>query len=331
MDYQILQAFALPAMPIRFFCEHCKQMLKIGTSKVGSVVNCPRCQKPVVIPMQSSPQAEEAYRMLKNKQVSAPPPSPPLPTSENSTAPVPTWVVLEEDIDDVNMPLWMEEFWMPPSAENVHPTSPTVWTSSGLTEEVALRTFQKQHKLTVTLLAVSVIVLFFVGIVVGLLIRGCSVPLNRSPLPVNAPSLENEVSGTLYYLNENGERRPDVDAVIICLPKDRLPSTLFSCQGLRPEDMANNDTIQMIREMGGMYERTDANGSFAFPYREEVRYLVLLISAHQKRASSEVKTSVMQELHRYFRDPELFGESCLHIDEYEWGKPLFRYTFDFTD
>jgi len=322
-------------MPIRFFCEHCKQMLKIGSSKVGSVVNCPRCQKPIVIPLQSAPQAEEAYRLLKSQQALAPslphPAATSHPPSHSPSHPphsplVPTWEALEEEIDDADMPLWMEESWMPPPT-SFHSTSSPV-----LTEEVALRTLQKRHKLTVTLLAVSVIALFFVGIIVGMVIRGLSVPSNRfAQQHADAASLENEVTGTLYYLNENGEKRPDVDAVILCLPKDRQPSTLLSCQGLRPEDITNNDTVQMIHEMGGMYERTDANGSFAFSYREGVRYLVILVSAHQERTGGEIKPSHIQELRRYFRDPELFGESCLHIDEYEWGKPLLRYTFDVTD
>jgi len=241
---------------------------------------------------------------------------------------VPTWEALEEEIDDANMPLWIEESWMPPAnSQNFHPTSSLV-----LTEEVALRKLQKQHKLTVTLLAVSAITLFFVGIIVGVVIRGLSVVPNRSHQQhAEASSLENEVTGTLYYLNEHGERRPDVDAVVLCLPKDRQPSTLLSCQGLRPADITNHDTVQMIHELGGMYERTDANGSFAFPYREGVRYWVILVSAHQKRTGGEIKPGHLQELRRYFRDPELFGENCLHFDEYEWGKPLLRYTFEFID
>ena len=303
-------------MPIRFFCEHCKQMLKIGTSKIGSVVNCPRCQKSIVVPLTSAPLAEEAYRQLKSQRVTAPPP----PTAKKNPAPVPAWETLEEeDIDDANMPLWMEESWMPSPADPL------------LTEEVTLHSLDKRHKLTVTLLTVSMIVLFFVGMIVGVFLRGSSIPSNRSLQQADAPSSGNTVLGTLYYLNENGERRPDVGAVVIALPKDRQPSTLFSCQGLCPTDVMNgvmnNDTIQMIHEMGGMYESTDANGSFEFPCRVGVRYWVLLISAHQKRADGEIKSSMMQELRRYFRDPDGLGESCLHLDQYEWGK----YTYDFTN
>ena len=123
----------------------------------------------------------------------------------------------------------------------------------------------------------------------------------------------------------------DADAVIICLPKDRPPSTLLSCQGLRPEDTVNNDTVQIIHEMGGMYERADANGMFTLQYQEGVQYFVLLISAHQKRTGGEMKPSLMQELRRYFRDPELFGESSLNANAHEWGKPTLRYTFELMD
>ena len=323
---QCFQAFALlNNMPIRFFCEHCVQMLKIGTSKVGSVVDCPRCQKSVVVPPQSSPLAEESYRKLKSlrHQHTAPP-------AENDTAPIPTRQGLEEEIDDADMPLWMEEAWMPSQADSQGfyqaSRAPPV-----LAEEIAIQKQKKQHNLLVTLLSVSLVIIFFVGITFGILIRGSDIQSPRAGQQADGLDTKNEVTGTLYYINENGERRGDADAVIICLPKDRQPASLLSCKGLRPEDTVNKDTVQIIHEMGGMYERADANGTFAFPYKEGERYFVILISAHQRRTGGEMKPSVEQELRRYFRDPDQFGEGYMSIDEHEWGKPTLRYTFELTD
>jgi hypothetical protein len=140
----------------------------------------------------------------------------------------------------------------------------------------------------------------------------------------------NELTGTLYYRNENGERQADADAVIICLPKDRVPSPLFSCEGLRPNIPLKNDARQLISEFGGMYERADANGSFTVEYKVGVQYIVVLISAHQTPPGEGRKPSDGQMLHRYFGDSKLLGEYCLNIDEYEWlgGKHSLRYTFE---
>jgi hypothetical protein len=131
---------------------------------------------------------------------------------------------------------------------------------------------------------------------------------------------------------KHGERRADADAVIICLPKDHLPSPLLSCEGLRPEYAVNDktavDTIHRIRELGGMYERADANGTFTLQYHVGVRYVVMLISAHQMRSGGILKPSVLQELRRYFQNPEVLSEHCLHVDEYDWSDYSLRHTFE---
>jgi len=324
-------------MPIRFFCDHCRQMLKIGTSKTGNVVSCPRCHKPVVVPPQSVPQAEQLYQMLKKKraeEAAAHPvpnnivPEPSLPES--------AWEELGGNVNDADLNQWIDELW------KTNPANPQE-SSSGLfstsisnpvsNEEVALFALQKQHKLTVTLLYVSATVAFFVGIVFGILLYAMFASSTRSYQHLADSRMgTNEITGTLFYRNENGDRWPDVEAAIICLPMDRPMVQLLFPQGLRPGDDVNNDTVQLIQEMGGMYARGDVNGSFTLQYREGVRYFVILISAHQKR-SGEMKPSVLQELRRYFRNYDQFGGNCLLTDEYEWsgGKYSFRHTFEFGE
>jgi hypothetical protein len=55
------------AMPIRFRCAYCNQLLGIARRKAGQVVRCPTCAGQVVVP---NPEGEEA--------VDPPPPPPPL-------------------------------------------------------------------------------------------------------------------------------------------------------------------------------------------------------------------------------------------------------------
>jgi hypothetical protein len=79
-----------------------------------------------------------------------------------------------------------------------------------------------------------------------------------------------------------------------------------------------------------MYERTDANGSFTIEYEAGVRYILVLISAHQSPPGEELKPGDEQVLRRYFGDSKLLGAYCLNIDEYEWsgGRHSLRYTFE---
>jgi len=272
-------------------------MLKIGTSKMGSVVNCPRCHKPVVVPPQSVPQAEQLYQMLKKKRTeeAAAHPVPNHIVSEPSQ-PESAWEELGGNVNDADLNQWIDELW------KTNPSNPQE-SSSGLfsmsipnpisNEEVALLDLQKRHKLTVTWLYVSTAVAFFVGMMFGILLYAMNVPSTRSHQHLaGSDAGNNEITGTIFYRNENGDRWSDVEAAIICLPMDRPVTQLLSPQGLRPGDEVNNDTVQLIQEMGGMYARGDVNGSFTLQYREGVRYFVVLISAHQKR-SGEMKPSVL--------------------------------------
>ena len=306
-------------------------MLKIGTSKMGSVVDCPRCHKTVVVPPLSSPQAEQLYQVLKNTKPQETP-APPLAEDSEDAVSEPALDKLGSNIDDADLDRWIDELWIPrPKNQQDDVPAPLplpVPDTDSAVEKTAYFALQKRYKLIVTLLYVSSAIVFAAGLIFGIFIRGLYVPSHYSRYQASEAADTHGVTGTLYYLNESGERRADVDAVIICLPKDRLPNPLLSCQGLRPDDDVNNDTVQRIREMEGMYERSDAHGSFTLPYQEGVWYFVILISANQKRTGSEMKPSVVQKLRRYFRDPELFGEHCLNVDEYEWSKHSLRHTFE---
>ncbi|MDR3232064.1 MAG: hypothetical protein LBT46_00070 [Planctomycetaceae bacterium] len=55
-------------MPIRFFCNTCRQLLKIGHSQSGTLIVCPKCKDNIGVPFQSHPQAEALYQFIKRKK-----------------------------------------------------------------------------------------------------------------------------------------------------------------------------------------------------------------------------------------------------------------------
>jgi hypothetical protein len=302
---------------------------------MGSVVDCPRCHKPVVVPPHSAPQAEQLYQILKNKRTEGTTdPTAEIHSVSEPTVPESAWDELGGNVNDADLNQWIDELLTTTTDNKQESFSLLLQTpvsTPEAAEKIALHDLQKKHKLTLTLLCVSTTVAFFIGIVFGIFIRGLSVqPVRSVPMAGEAAEV-NEITGTLYYLNENGERRADVEAVIICLPKDRFPSPPLSCQGLCPEDAVNNDTVQLIHELGGLYARADVNGTFVLQYQKDVRYFIILISAHQIQPEGILPPSVLQNLRRYFRDPERFGNNCLNTDEYEWDKPSLRYTFESAD
>ena len=305
---------------------------------MGSVVDCPRCHQSVVVPPQSAPQAEQLYHILKNKQSEETTILPPKVHAEpEPNEPESAWDELGGDVNDADLNQWISDLWKT-SPEIPNEPSSIIYSvpisNPHFGEEMTLVTLRKRYKLVMTLIYVVSPIAFFVGVVFCIFIQALflqpSLPHKR--LAGEAASV-NEVIGKLYYLDQNGHRQPDVDAVIICLPKDRAPSPLLSCQGLLPEGAVNNETVQLIQEWGGLYERADANGFFTLHYKEGTRYLVVLVSANQVRAGGVLKPGVLQELRGYFHDPDLFSQTCLSTDEYEWsgGKWSLRHTFEATE
>lgn len=54
--------------PLRFFCHHCTQMIKIGRQMAGRVVVCPQCGTRLAVPLQSDPTAEAVYKAQRERR-----------------------------------------------------------------------------------------------------------------------------------------------------------------------------------------------------------------------------------------------------------------------
>src|SRR5262245_4863969 len=61
-------------MPIRFRCVYCDKLLGIARRKAGSVVNCPQCKQPLIVPT-PEPEPEKTAAAASGSSTSVPPPA----------------------------------------------------------------------------------------------------------------------------------------------------------------------------------------------------------------------------------------------------------------
>src|SRR3954451_22376976 len=103
-------------MPIRFRCVYCDKLLGIATRKAGTVVNCPQCGQPLIVP---SPEPQEAAASAPERAPSPAPPPPraPLPAPAPVRAPAPVPLPPKESLfeqDDFDVVLATEPTFEPP-------------------------------------------------------------------------------------------------------------------------------------------------------------------------------------------------------------------------
>ncbi|MDR1963435.1 MAG: hypothetical protein LBQ50_06625 [Planctomycetaceae bacterium] len=354
-------------MPIRFFCKCCNQMIQIGAQRAGQTVVCPQCGERLTVPAQSVAQAEMLYQFLKRKRITEKtekaektaeriakktrttslqqqPAGLPVPVQERGNAETdeePNFSLEELDHEDVDR--WIKEFWttQPKGNEIVTDqpfTAEPAESARSIPEnrEIEAMTF-RQHQ-TWLLFRTWLFIVFLLGFVGGFSICLFVTDFRKGDSESNGsaravPSSENLVTGKLFYRGIDGERIPDADAVVLFLPLDRIPTFPISGVGLRPGDshlLSTGDSVQQIEEMGGMFQRTNADGTFSFQYKNKGRYLALMISSHSKRSDSEPDTATLRELQRFFRNPkELLDNYRFNREEYELeqGKYMIRQTF----
>jgi hypothetical protein len=256
-----------------------------------------------------------------------------------------------EEIDSGDMDRWIKEFWTIQSNENKIATENIRNLVSVLPIPVQQEPIQpvaenretaaitiRQHE-TWLLFRTWLFIVFLFGLVGGFGICSFFTDFRKNISKINGSATsvltsENFVSGKLYYRGFDGERIPDADAVVLLLPLDRIPTFPFSGVGLRPDDnhlSSTEDSVQQIKEIGGVFQRTDADGTFLIQYKNKGRYLILMISAHSKRSDAEAPdAATIRELKRFFRNPkEILSNYHFSHEEYEFdqGKYLIRQTF----
>jgi hypothetical protein len=298
----------------------------------GISVICPQCGKNVTVPPQSVPKAEQLYQFLKQKRTEAK--SVPNPITGNPPAVPLDPSNLEEtfgNIGENELSRWLDEFWTTVSTDGDFNGEYPESAVNGTVPDADIAATLVRYQQFIVLYKILLGVVFLVGIALGLFAHALYV---RHEIAASTAKLahtqKNVVIGNLYYLDVNGERLPDADAVVIFLPMDRLPPFKFASSGLRPADRLEGDNVQQIEEFGGRCLRTGADGSFEFPYQKDRRYFVLMISAHVERENSEIDLASLRTLKKYFRNPvELLDQFCFHYEELQTSQETINFPHTF--
>lgn len=266
-------------MPIKFPCHSCGQVLSVGSNKVGRRAKCPKCRERIVVPDRE----DAADQMLQRQQQ---------PHEQQETEdPYSQFVVYDDETEFV-----YESEEKPAEEENT--------VDRDLVAVPRLVLYMQG-----ILLAVVALVCFALGIMVGGLNPGDSTA--REPRPCR-------ISGTIAYSGTGSREIPDDGAVVIVLPKDRRPDQRSGVAGLLPDDPFppdGHESLRMLREIDGVYTRTDEQGNFQARVPDVGDYYILVVSAAADRGPSEdVDNRDVEQLGRYFHPAyELLGNK-----KYDW-------------
>ena len=111
------------------------------------------------------------------------------------------------------------------------------------------------------------------------------------------------IEGKLVYDPGTGRLAGDQNAVIIALPEGKLPPKKISSEGIRPQAASteSQNSVQMIRQLGGEYARADASGNFSLVVPDRGKYHLLIISNHTTRPEgTDVSEADLSDMQQYF-------------------------------
>jgi hypothetical protein len=324
---------------------------------------CPQCLKQLVIPDKSDPQAEQLYLYMKQKGNDKETTAPRRKKSQQQT----NAAAFEKDEVDK----WIDEFWttLPenntrnkpailsnaqnkklPQNNNANNNANNINNANAANNATRKNNTTKKQNENQTesqqlilrndkILLVAILLTFFLSFPAGFVLRGFFVAGN-SHRAVNEGVDGNgnaivKVEGKLSYKNEFGVKTPDADATILFIPVEAKTPTLISTKGLRADDGIfdpNNDNIQRITELGGIVQRTGADGGFNFTLKSSGKYVAIMISSHAKRTNAtQLPPEIINYLTKFFKNPtNLPADFRIEKDEYNInnGTQIIHKTFE---
>ena len=294
-------------MPVQFVCNSCSQLLSVGSRKIGTVVECPRCRRNLTVPDPDTAATSVAMRQAQRTPV----PEPSLPEfavyDDTASADVvaPPVIVTDRPVELFERPA--QEAYSPPY---LPPSVAPLWQKlpPQRGSEPMLLISRRTLIIQAIILGTGTIAAFGLGYLVG---------FGVSPKSTDGPAAQageaTVLQGFVRYTTEAGEVRGDVGAVVLALPDGQVPNPKLGVQGLRPADaepVAGGGVLMSLELLGGATCRVAADGSYTLAIDNPGRYLLLIISRNTRRpAGSDLDEFQRALLERYFPPAnDLIGE-----------------------
>lgn len=337
-------------MPIRFECDQCGQRLSIARRKVGAQIDCPTCGTSQRVPAEPSveQEVEESPTVTVEEEPVSCPDEPPV--AEDLDVEVMDGEVDEDEEPFVFGPSSAEP---PPIFDEVDlsktidldypPVVPVVAGADGPPPPPLPSEAQREPSLPTTRLPIPWPIyaqaLLLLCVAVGALSAGyywgyqdgsaVQTESSRQAVDVAEPQdgfADEEVllDGRILWTPSPGTSSGDASATFVALPRDRIPRTSLSIAGLQPGGEDNTDTqtsVAAIRAIGGVFTRTETDGTLAAVLPREGRYYLLIISRNVSRSEDQpIHARDLAEMKQYFADPE----SLIGASKYVWQPAELR-------
>jgi hypothetical protein len=284
-------------MPIRFRCPHCQQRLSIGTQKSGAQTQCPTCKELVSVP--TDPETIAAHDLAAPAvSIDTPPQAKELmsqsPPAARENRPSPSEVLPDRPASLAPAPASTDSLWIS-KLDATRVTVPRyVIFAQGL------------------LLAAVGVVCLIIGVFMGLAWSPTTRPIDPATLPC-------VVRGRVEYEDSQGNRLPDIGAVILALPTARQPEKSIASDGLGvedPEPKADHPGLRELESLGGKIARVDPAGRFEFRVPRGGEFHIIAISRQAQRGKEPHQPKITSVLGKYIGPAtKLLGEHSYQMQE----------------
>jgi len=285
-------------MSIKFRCEQCDSKLSIKSSKAGAEIKCPKCRHAQIVPSANGSEQEHAT------------------PDEESASGAELQKTRSSARFDFDIKESKSEKENPFSEFAVYDEPELIYSGSGEKRTAA------NVKVDYDKLAVPRHIVYLQGALLGLaslFFFSLGWWLGSSGSSAGGGKVAQtscDVSGTIFYESSAG-RKIDAGAVVMFLPTDRRPQIRPDASLLFPGNVltSQNDSVQIIRELGGDVGSVADDGKFELRLENSRTYYMCVLSKNQpKPADKTISKKVRGEISTFF----LPVDSLITTQDFQW-------------